>query len=213
MERAHQQGQRAISAFEPKVLRRGGCDQAKGSRGDEGDGCEDMIGPHVAWARLAQYWAKIKLWVLVAGWVEAVWAAEPPALPPLPAAPAPARVSVTLAWDPSPSPGVTRYRVYWGPSKGRYTNYVETPLRALTIPGLMLPQYFAATALSTNGLESEYSAEVGGRPVWVVWAEARTNLVSGSGWARWTELAEAVVERSRLPGELYLRLGLTNEWR
>ena len=32
-------------------------------------------------------------------------------------------------------------------------------------------------------------------------------------WTRWTEWTEAVVDRARLPGELYLRLALTNEWR
>lgn len=165
------------------------------------------------WRSLTRLALRIKLWVLVAGWVEAVWAAEPPALPPLPAAPAPGRVSVTLAWEASPSPEVTRYRVYWGPSKGQYTNYVETPLRVLTIPGLTLPQYFAATAVSSNGLESDFSNEVGGRPVLVVWAEGRTNLASGQGWSKWAEWTEAVVDRARLPGELYLRLALTNEWR
>jgi len=136
--------------------------------------------------------------------------AEPP---PLPSAPAPKTVSVTLAWDRSPDTNVTRYRVYWGPAKRSYTNYIETPQTVATISGLVLPQYFAATALDAAGLESEYSAEVGGRPVLVVWAESRTNLGAGQGWTRWTEWTEAVVDRARLPGGLYLRLGLTNEWR
>jgi len=117
---------------------------------------------------------------------------------------------VTLAWDRSPDTNVTRYRVYWGPAKRSYTNYIETPQTVATISGLVLPQYFAATALDAAGLESEYSAEVGGRPVLVVWAESRTNLGAGQGWTRWTP---AVVRRAELPGSLYLKLAITNEWR
>jgi len=134
--------------------------------------------------------------------------------PPLPPAPAPTsgKVSVTLAWDASPSPEVTRYRVYWGPCRRSYTNYVETPFRTVTVPGLVLPQYFAATAVSSNGLESEFGAEVGGEPVTMVWAEARTNLTSGE-WTRWTRWTECVVRRAELPGSLYLKLAITNEWR
>ena len=134
--------------------------------------------------------------------------------PPLPAAPAPGsgKVSVTLAWDASPNPEVTRYRVYWGPSQRTYTNYLETPQTSATIAGLRLPQYFAATAVDDRGLESEYSAEVGGEPVTMVWAEARTNLTSGE-WTRWTRWTECVVRRAELPGSLYLKLAITNEWR
>ena len=134
--------------------------------------------------------------------------------PPLPAAPAPTsgKVSVTLAWDASPSPEVTRYRVYWGPCRRSYTNYVETPCLTATVPGLVLPQYFAATAVSSNGLESEFSQEVGGEPVVVVTALARTNLTSGE-WTQWTQWTPAVVRRAELPGSLYLKLTITNEWR
>ena len=131
---------------------------------------------------------------------------------PLPSAPAPKTVSVTLAWDRSPDTNVTRYRVYWGPAKRSYTNYIETPQTVATISGLVLPQYFAATAIDATGLESDYSAEVGGEPVTVIWAEWRTNLASGD-WTRWTRWTECVVRRAELPASLYLRLGMTNEWR
>ena len=30
-----------------------------------------------------------------------------------------------------------RYRVYWGPEPRKYTNYIETPLTVLTVPGLV----------------------------------------------------------------------------
>ena len=41
---------------------------------------------------------------------------------------------------------------------------------------------------------------------------ARTNLTSGE-WTRWTRWTECVVRRAELPASLYLRLGMTNEWR
>ena len=132
--------------------------------------------------------------------------------PPLPSAPMPATTSVTLVWDRSPDTNVVRYRVYWGPSQRTYTNYLETPQTSATIAGLRLPQYFAATAVSSNGLESEFGAEVGGEPVVVVQALARTNLTSGD-WTQWTQWTPAVVRRAELPGSLYLKLAITNEWR
>ncbi len=134
------------------------------------------------------------------------WPADPP---PLPAAPAPTTTSVTLAWDKSPSPEVTRYRVYWGPSKGKYTNYLETPQLTATIGGLKLPQYFAATAVSSNGLESEFSKEVGGQPCIVVWALSATNATGP--WLRWSNITETVVTNASNP--MFLRLAITNEWR
>jgi len=69
---------------------------------------------------------------------------------------------LTLAWDPSPSAGVSGYRLYYG------TNTRSYPF--VTNAGLVLTQsvvlpwrgrwFFAATAYSTNGLESDFSSEV-----------------------------------------------------
>ncbi len=69
---------------------------------------------------------------------------------------------LTLAWDPSPSMGVSGYRLYYG------TNTRSYPF--VTNAGLVLTQsvvlpwrgrwFFAATAYSTNGLESDFSSEV-----------------------------------------------------
>ena len=69
---------------------------------------------------------------------------------------------LTLAWDPSPSAGVSGYRLYWGTNTRSY--------QFVTNAGLVLTQsvvlahrgrwFFAATAYDTNGLESDFSSEV-----------------------------------------------------
>lgn len=71
---------------------------------------------------------------------------------------------VTLAWDPSPDPEVGAYRVYWGVQSRTYTNHVEVGGRGTTSVTLTnLPAgvtyFFAATAVATNGIESDYSNE------------------------------------------------------
>lgn len=75
--------------------------------------------------------------------------------------------TVTLAWDASPSPGIAKYTVYYGPSSGTYTNTVITggTNTTLTVSNLTrgATYYFAATA-SDATLESDYSNEVSYRP-------------------------------------------------
>ena len=70
--------------------------------------------------------------------------------------------SVTLAWDASPSPEVNDYRVYFGTNSRSYS-FVTNAGLVLT-QTVVLPSagrwFFAATAVATNGLESEYSNEV-----------------------------------------------------
>jgi hypothetical protein len=73
--------------------------------------------------------------------------------------------SITLAWDPSPDPGVVGYKVYWGVATRNYTNSLSAGgATTLTVSNLVVgtPYYFAATAFDTNGIESDYSAEVSG---------------------------------------------------
>ena len=69
---------------------------------------------------------------------------------------------VSLAWDPSVSPGVTNYRIYRGNSSKNYSAYdhlgnVTTHTVSGLAPGAW---YFAATALDAEGNESDYSNEV-----------------------------------------------------
>ena len=71
--------------------------------------------------------------------------------------------SVTLAWDPSPGSDIAGYNIYYGPHTQVYTN--TTPVGNVTnatIGGLLLgaTYFFAATAVNTSGLESDFSNEV-----------------------------------------------------
>ena len=69
---------------------------------------------------------------------------------------------LTLAWDPSPSADVVGYRLYWGTNSRSYP-FVTNAGLVLT-QAVVLPHrgrwFFAATAYSTNGLESDFSSEV-----------------------------------------------------
>jgi hypothetical protein len=70
---------------------------------------------------------------------------------------------VTLAWNPSVSPGVAGYNVCWGTNSGNYvyTNNYTNTVTNVTIPGLAANQvfFFAVQAVSTNGLVSDFSNE------------------------------------------------------
>jgi hypothetical protein len=71
--------------------------------------------------------------------------------------------TVTLAWDPDSGGGIAGYRVYDGVASRSYTNAIATGnATSNTISGLAsgATYYFAVTAVGTNGLESDYSAEV-----------------------------------------------------
>ena len=72
----------------------------------------------------------------------------------------PGSSSVPLAWDISPSPGVTGYRVYYGAASGSYTNSVVVGnATAITIQGLAsgILYYFAVAAYNASGQESDFS--------------------------------------------------------
>ena len=72
--------------------------------------------------------------------------------------------SATLAWDPSPGTnGIANYNVYYGVASATYTNVVAAGTNTtVSISNLVngTTYYFAATAVATSGLESDYSAEV-----------------------------------------------------
>src|SRR5262245_51113878 len=71
--------------------------------------------------------------------------------------------TVTLGWDASDSPGITAYRLYYGPQSGAYTNFLDFPVMLQgQVPGLAWggPYYFAVTDVSSNGMESIPSNEV-----------------------------------------------------
>ena len=71
--------------------------------------------------------------------------------------------TVILTWNPSPSPGVTNYNMYYGSSTGYYTNVVPAGTNlTVTVSNLVrgATYFFAATAVDANNLESIYSNEV-----------------------------------------------------
>jgi len=71
--------------------------------------------------------------------------------------------SVTLAWDASPSPEVTGYKIYFGPSSRNYTNVINVGnVLVATVTNLSTggTYFFAATAYDGGGLESDFSNEV-----------------------------------------------------
>lgn len=78
---------------------------------------------------------------------------------------------VSLSWDPSPSPNIAGYKVYYGYASGNYggTDAYEGPspidvgnILDFPLSGLDegLPHFFAVTAYNFNGIESGFSNEV-----------------------------------------------------
>lgn len=73
---------------------------------------------------------------------------------------------VSLAWDPSPSPGITNYVIYVGPSSRVYTNSVNAGNGTTHSFNNLVPggiYFFTATAQDNNGLESDQANEVSAR--------------------------------------------------
>jgi len=69
-----------------------------------------------------------------------------------------------FAWDPSPSPDILAYRLYWGTSPTIRDHVLIVPATVTQatandlLPGRTY--YFVATAVSMNGLESDFSNQV-----------------------------------------------------
>jgi hypothetical protein len=71
--------------------------------------------------------------------------------------------SVTLAWDPNPSPEVAGYRLYEGLVSGVYTTVIDVgDSTSVTASNLICgaTYYFAVTDYDNNGLESPFSSEI-----------------------------------------------------
>jgi hypothetical protein len=70
---------------------------------------------------------------------------------------------VTVAWDPSTTPGVDGYVLHFGTNSGAYFDFVASgQTTTATALGLLegVTYYFAATAYTTNGVESDPSVEL-----------------------------------------------------
>lgn len=71
--------------------------------------------------------------------------------------------SVILGWEPDPDPQVIGYNVYYGSASRDYTNAISVGAATnATVSGLRegLTYFFAVTAYTWDGLQSDYSAEV-----------------------------------------------------
>ncbi len=70
--------------------------------------------------------------------------------------------TVQLSWDPSLSADVVSYNVYYGTATGSYTDVmmVTSGTSYNYVTALKGMQYFAITAVTSDGNESDYSAEV-----------------------------------------------------
>lgn len=90
--------------------------------------------------------------------------AQPPPPPSDQVSAIPQTASVTLAWDPSPdAASVTSYKVHSGVSSGVYERVDKAGTNTIyTVTNLVIgaEYFFAATAVGTNGLESEFSNEI-----------------------------------------------------
>jgi hypothetical protein len=70
---------------------------------------------------------------------------------------------ITIAWDPSVTPGVAGYILYYGTNSGTYVDSVLAGLNTtVTVTGLVdgVTYYFAATAYNDEWLESDPSEEL-----------------------------------------------------
>lgn len=77
--------------------------------------------------------------------------------------PDPYTYSLTVTWDPSPSPEVVGYHLYYGAASGNYTNsIVMGNVATVAVSGLSsgVTYYFAITAVGADGQESDFSNEV-----------------------------------------------------
>jgi hypothetical protein len=73
-----------------------------------------------------------------------------------------AGTSVTLAWDPSTDATVKSYNLYYGSGSRSYSSKVNVGTTTASISNLVVgtTYYFAVTAQTDTGLESDYSSEV-----------------------------------------------------
>jgi len=77
-----------------------------------------------------------------------------------------AATSLTLAWDPSPSSGVTGYVMSWGTRSSVYTSTLDVGnVLSAAVPGLAdgTTYYFAVQAYNADFALSAYSNEVSGQ--------------------------------------------------
>lgn len=104
--------------------------------------------------------------------------------------------AVTLTWDANAGTNVAGYKLYCGASSGCYTNAIDFgPSRTNTVSTVAgMTNYFVVTAYDSNGIESDFSAElayVPGLPQAVTVRFDRADSVAGP----WTNLQTIITTR------------------
>ncbi len=135
----------------------GGCGQKPGSRGVAANRLATFMRGAVHCMLFAVTCDRVRRVVLTVLLASAFWVLTP--LVSLAAG------TVTLAWDASPATNdaIANYNIYYGVASATYTNVVAAGTNlTVSISNLVqgITYYFAATAVDTNGLESDYSTEV-----------------------------------------------------
>lgn len=85
---------------------------------------------------------------------------------------------VKLAWNPSPDPSVTGYRIHYGVSPAQYTNSIAVGnVTSATVSGLVngVTYYFTTTAYNSSDIESLFSNEISYQPAFSL-LQVRINL-------------------------------------
>ena len=88
-------------------------------------------------------------------------------LPNLPILLTPGQPNPTASWSPSTNAGVVGYRLYRGTQTRMYSSMVDAGnVLQLAVPNLTngVTYFFAVTAYTTNGVESDFSAEISYTP-------------------------------------------------
>jgi hypothetical protein len=129
--------------------------------------------------------------------------------------------AVGLAWDPSPDPDVTGYRIYQGPQSRIYTNIVDAGSQTtLTITSLDPggQYYFTCTAyVAPSGpivAESDYSNEVTYQaplPTYVVGVQLLSSPTTTGPWTVYATLPPVTIPDPGTPIFFQSILTITNQ--
>ena len=131
----------------------------------------------------------------------------------------------TLAWDPSSSPGITGYRLYYGQSSGNYTSNINVGMTtSYTVTGLQDGQtyFFAVTATdgtNESGFSNEASKTIpvsttsqasfsatptyGAAPLSVDFTDTSTGEITDWSW----DFGDGNTSTSRNPSHTYTAVG------
>ena len=73
-----------------------------------------------------------------------------------------ALANVTLAWNPSTSPNVAYYNIYYGADSGTYGNVISVTATNVVVSNLIegTTYFFAASTVDTSGVESQLSSQI-----------------------------------------------------